>query len=92
MADDEFTSTCSACKNLIHDLLTKLRDNDTVHLLLTGEDPPFDRWSPDSELGTHELIHKEHYEEIRILLASSKVCGVHRVIFRVCQSHLGPTT
>ena len=84
MADDELTGTCSACQNLIHDLLTELRDIDAVHLLLTGEDPPFDRWRLDSELRTHELIFKEHYEEIQILLVSSKVCGVCRVIFQVC--------
>jgi len=70
MADDELTGTCSACQNLIHDLLTELRDNDTVHLL-TGEGLPFDRWGLDSELGTHELVYKELYEELQILLACS---------------------
>jgi hypothetical protein len=35
LADDELTGTCNACQYLIHDLLTELRNNDTVHLLLT---------------------------------------------------------
>jgi hypothetical protein len=80
MADDELTGTCSACQNLIHDLLTELRGN-VVHLVLTRKDLPLDRWRLDSR----KLICKEHYEEIRILLASSKVCGVCGVIFQVCQ-------